>query len=79
MSLSHEDQKLWSVYITIRNLDAKTWRNQTRLDTLLLSSIPVVHERSDDGDNKDKDLKAKIYHLALKTMLQHKCPSLTCR
>ncbi len=79
MSFSHGDQTLWPVYITIGNLDAKTRRSQTRPGTLLLGSIPVVHERSEDEDNKDKDLKAKIYHLALKTMLQRKCPSSTCR
>ncbi len=75
MSLSHEVETLWPVYITIRNLDAKTRRSQTRPGTLLLGSIPVVHERSENRDNKDKDLKAKIYHLAWKTMLQRKCPS----
>ncbi len=79
MSPSHGDQTLWPVYITIRNLDAKTRHSQTRPGTLLLDSIPVVHERLEDGDNKDKDLKAKIYHLALKTMLQRKCPSSTCK
>ncbi len=79
MSLSHGDQTLWPIYIMIGNLDAKARRNQTRPGTLLPDSIPVVHERSEDRDKKDKDLKAKIYHLALKTMLQHKCPSSTCR
>ena len=69
MSLSHRGQMLWPVYITIENWDGKTWRSQKRPGTLLLSSIPIVHERSEDGDNKNKDLKAKIYHLDLKTML----------
>ena len=27
MSLSHWDQTLWPTYITIRNLDAKTWQS----------------------------------------------------
>ena len=75
MSLSHGDQTLWPVYITIGNLDAKTRRSQKRPGTLLLGSIPIIHERSEDANNKDKDLKAKIYHMALKTMLQHTYPS----
>ncbi len=80
MSFSHGDQMLWPVYITIRNLDAKIRCSQTQSGTLLLGSIPVVYEQFiEDGDNKDKDLKATIYHLVLKTMLQHKCPSSTCR
>ena len=74
MSLSHGDQTLWPVYITIGNLDSKTRRSQTRPSTLLLGFIPIVHERLEDGNNKDQDLKAKIYHLALTTMLQYKCP-----
>ena len=74
MSLSHGDQTLWPVYITISNLDLKTRQSQTHLGTLLLGSIPIVHECSEDGNNKDQDLKAKIYHLALTTMLQRKYP-----
>ena len=75
MSLSHGDQTLWPVYITIGNLDAKTRQSQKRPGTLLLGSIPIIHERSEDANNKDKDLKAKIYHMALKTMLQRTYPS----
>ena len=70
MSLSHGDQVLWPVYVTIGNLDAKTRRSQNRPGTLLLGSIPIVHERAEDSNNKDRDLKAKTYHLALKTMLE---------
>ncbi len=70
MSLSHRDQTLWPVYITIGNLDAKTQQSQKQPRTLLLGSIPIVHERSEDANNKNKDLKVKIYHMALKTMLQ---------
>ena len=69
MSLSHGDQILWPVYITIGNLDAKTRQSQKRPGMLLLDFIPIVHERSEDANNKNKDLKAKIYHMALKTML----------
>ena len=74
MSLSHGDQTLWLIYITIGNLDSKTRRSQIRPDILLLGSIPIVHECLEDGNNKDQDLKAKIYHLALTTMPQRKCP-----
>ena len=70
MSLSHEDQVLWPVYVTIGNLDTKTCRSQNRPGTLLLGSIPIVHERTEDSNNKDRDLKAKTYHLALRTMLE---------
>ena len=73
MSLSHGDQTLWPVYITINNLDSKTRLSQTRPGILFLGSIPIVYERLKDGNNKDQDLKAKIYHLALATMLQRKC------
>ncbi len=44
MSLSHGDQVLWPVYVTIGNLDAKTRWSQNRPGTLLLGSIPIVHE-----------------------------------
>ena len=69
LSLSHGDQTLWPIYITIGNLDVKTRRSQKRLGTLLLSSISKVYERSKDTSNKNKDLKAKIYHMVRKTML----------
>ena len=64
--------EIWPVYITIGNLDAKTHWSQNQLGTLLLASIPIVHEQSEDSNNKDKDLKAKIYYQALKTMLKRK-------
>ena len=70
MSLSHGDQILWPVYVIIENLDAKTCQSQNRPAILLLGSIPIVHKRAEDSNNKDRDLKAKIYHLALKTMLE---------
>ena len=69
MSLSHGDQTLGQVYITIGNSNSKTWRSQTCPGTLFLGSIPIAHERLEDGNNKNQDLKAKIYHLALTTML----------
>ena len=71
MNLSHGDQTLWSVYIIIENLDAKSWQSQKWPRMLLLSFILIVYEGSEDTNNKNKNLKAKIYHMALKTMLQH--------
>ena len=75
MSLSHRDWILWLVYIIIGNLVAKIRQSQKWPGTLLLSSISIIHERSKDANNKNKDLKAKIYHMALKTMLQCIYPS----
>ena len=69
MSLSHGDQILCLVYITIGNLDSKTRRSQTRSDILVLGFILIVHKRLENGYNKNQYLKAKIYHLALITML----------
>lgn len=43
----------------------KTARN------IFLGSILIVHELLEDKNNKNKDLKVKIYYIALKTMLQH--------
>ena len=53
ISLSHGNQILWPVYITISNLDSKIWQSQTYLDTLFLGSISIVHERLEDGNNKN--------------------------
>ena len=71
MSLSHGNQTLWPVYITIRNLDAKIRQSQKRPEMLFLGSIYIIHERSENANNKNKDLKAKIYHMVSKTILQH--------
>ena len=70
MTFSHGDQTLWPVYIIIGNVDAKTRRSQKQLRTLLLGFIHIIHKRSENANNKNKDLKAKIYHMALKTILQ---------
>ena len=37
---------------------------------LFWGSIPIVYKWSKDAKNKDKDIKAKIYYITLKTMLQ---------
>ena len=37
--------------------------------TLLFNSIFIVHKRLEDANNKNKDLKVKIYHIASKIML----------
>ena len=70
MSLSHGDQVLWPVYVIIRNLNIKMRSSQNWLATLLLHSIPIVYEQAEDSKNKDRDLKTKTYHLALKTILE---------
>ena len=73
ISLSHENQILWPVYITIGNLDLKTWQSQIRPGTLFLGFIFIVHKLSEHKNNKNQYIKAKIYHLALTTMLQRNC------
>ena len=45
-------------------LGSKNLTISKRPETLLLRSILVVFERSKDIKNKDRDLKAKIYHMA---------------
>ena len=64
ISLSHGDQVFWPVYVTIGNLDVKTRQSQNWLGTLFMGLILIVHKRTEDSNNKDKDLKAKTYHLA---------------
>lgn len=34
-------------------------------------SILIVYERAKDSNNKDKNLKIRVYYLALKIMLKH--------
>ena len=75
ISLSHWDQTLWPVYITNGDWDTKIRQSQKRPETLLLGFIPIIHERLEDANNKNKDLKAKIYHMALKSMLQRTFPN----
>ncbi len=75
MGLSHGDQVFWSVYITIGNLDAKTNWSQNRPETLLLGLIPIVYKQAENSNNKDRDLKSKTYHLALRTMLERMYPT----
>lgn len=71
INLSHGDQVFRLVYIIIGNLYVKTCRSQNRPGTLLLDSTPIVYEQVEDSNNKNRDLKAKIYYLALKTMLKY--------
>lgn len=58
------------IYITRDHLDIKLCRSQNWLRTLLLGLIYIVNQQIEDFNNKDRDLKIKIYHLALKTMLE---------
>ena len=59
MARIHYDLKFGFKYLTFLNSTSYS----------VLGSIFIVYEWSKDGDNKDKDLKAKIYHPALKTIL----------
>ena len=56
MSLSHADQILLPIYVTIGNLDVKMRWSQNRLKTLLLDSIPIAHELAEVSNNKNKCL-----------------------
>ena len=38
---------------------------------LFLDSILIIHKRLEDINNKNNDLKSKIYYIALKIMLQY--------
>ena len=69
MGISYENQILWPVYITIENLNKKTWQSYKWLRTMILDSISITYEQSKDASNQDNDLKAKIYQMILKTML----------
>lgn len=71
MNLDHRDQTLWLIYIIISNLNIKIWQIQTCLSNLLFDSILIIYKHAKDLKNKDKNLKAKIYYLALKTMLEY--------
>lgn len=70
MNLSYGDQTLWLVYMIIENLDAKIRQSQKCPKILFLVSIPIIYKWSKDINNKSKDLKAKIYHMTFKTILQ---------
>lgn len=39
------------------------------MNIVFLGFIFVIYERLEDKNNKNKDLKAKIYYIVLKTML----------
>lgn len=69
LSLSHGNHTQWPVSIIIENLDTKIWESQKRPRTIFLGSIPIIHKGSENKNNKDRNLKAKIYYIALKTIL----------
>lgn len=68
-SLSYKDQILWPVYIISRNLDAKIWQSQKWPKTLFSSFISIIYKWLEDINNKNKDLKAKIFYMILKIIL----------
>lgn len=74
ISLSYENLTLWPIYITIGNLDVNIWQSQKLSRTLLLGFIFIIYEQSKDAKNKNQELKAKIYCIALKTILQYTNP-----
>ena len=55
-NLSHKDQKLWLVYITIRNLDAKLRQSQKRSKTLLWALSLLFM-----SDRKMQTIKIRIW------------------
>ena len=61
----HGDVSGWPVYLTIGNLDRKTRRSQKRPGQLLVGFLPVVPNTGDG-------VKAKIWHLAMETILKRK-------
>lgn len=63
---------LWPIHIIISNLDSKIWHSQIQLDSLSLSFISIIYKYLKDRKNKNKDLRTKIYHLALKVIPQYK-------
>lgn len=42
-----------------------------KLGNLLLNTFSIFYKRLKDRNNKNKDLKAKIYYMAWKTILKH--------
>lgn len=71
MSLSYRNQVFWPVYIIRANLDVKTRCSQYWPTILFLGFIPIVYKQAKDLNNKNKDLKTKIYFLALIMILEH--------
>ena len=70
MSLNYEDQILWPVYIICEILDKKKWESQKWPKTLFPIPISIIYKRLKNSNNKNKDLKAKIYYIGLKIILQ---------
>lgn len=71
INFSYRNLTLWPINIRIRNLDVKIWQSQKWPKTLLLVFVSSIQEQLKDANNKIKDLKAKIFHIVLKTMLQY--------
>ncbi len=71
MNLSYKNQISWLVNIIIGNLDAKTRQSQKQLKILFLGFIQIILKQLEDTNNKDKNLKVKIYHITLKFILWH--------
>lgn len=61
MSISYKDQIFCPLYVIIDKLDIKMCQSQNWLDTLLSDSKPIVYKQKKNSNNKNKDLRAKIY------------------
>lgn len=70
-SLIYKNCVFLSIYIIIKNLDTKTYQSQNRPAILFLGSISIFYKELKDSINNDRDLKTKIYYLALKTVLKY--------
>lgn len=71
ISLSHRDQILWPIYVTIDNLNTKIYQSQNWLAILYLVSIHIIYKQTEDLNNQDGDLKTETSHLVLITIIEH--------
>ena len=71
MWLSYRNEILLPIYIKIENLNTKKWQSPKRLNTFFFGFIIIVYKQLEDINNKYNDLKAKIYHISSKTILEH--------
>ena len=60
ISLNHKDLILCPVYITIKNLNVKTWQFQKEQKVLFLSSISILYKWSKFINNRNKDFKPRF-------------------
>ena len=68
ISLHHDDVAMWSLYVTIDNLNNQCRRNQTRSNFVLLDEISIVKTDKDDSTR----LKFQIYHQTMRLIFKRK-------